>query len=354
VVTVFLLLMAGMAYALLEFGTRVVVRPVMDVTIQLDRTLAYAARHGTTIEQLVRSWEKAPIDGEHVRLDPRLGWDAPPTIHRACQDTACRAPFRVLVLGDSVTFGFDVDSGDDFVSLLAGQPYGQQDVELRNAAVPGFGIYQMALKSARELNDYDPDLILFTYIENDILRDGTSYMFGKTRPTLMREGDSLGHVDASDLVEFVQSYRRAVENFYLSPWLLAYIWGERRWYLREWFEDHYRDLVGHVLERLRDQAAAAGARLAVVRLPQSHDFAGRDLASAAFEQATTAVPTAVPTAADAAVMADIEPCVRRELQQQGLDFDRLMATLHPPSSGHAAYAACIRRDVLLPMVRQQP
>jgi len=81
---------------------------------------------------------------------------------------------RVAVLGDSMTAAVQVEIPQTFASVLqqrlAGCPaFGQQNVEVMNFGVPGFGTAQELLQFRHYVRPYDPDIVIlafFTY--NDV------------------------------------------------------------------------------------------------------------------------------------------------------------------------------------------
>ncbi len=72
---------------------------------------------------------------------------------------------RVVVLGDSFTFGMGVDYGQRFSEYLELHP----QLEVYNMGINGYGPDQACLLLEEEALDYDPDLVvLVTYISNDV------------------------------------------------------------------------------------------------------------------------------------------------------------------------------------------
>ncbi len=79
--------------------------------------------------------------------------------------------FRVLCLGDSVTFGQGVAQEhtfcqrmeDSLTSLLG------RDVDVINSGVPGYNTNQQDTFLQKHGDDLDPDLVVLVYVHNDIL-----------------------------------------------------------------------------------------------------------------------------------------------------------------------------------------
>ena len=85
--------------------------------------------------------------------------------------------YRILVLGDSVAFGWGVDEQEAFPRCIekklndAPQRPGQEartHYEVINAAVPGYGLYQELKQLAEIGKRYEPDMVILTLINNDI------------------------------------------------------------------------------------------------------------------------------------------------------------------------------------------
>ncbi|MBF0274248.1 MAG: SGNH/GDSL hydrolase family protein [Nitrospinae bacterium] len=75
---------------------------------------------------------------------------------------------RILILGDSNTFGWGVHEKDRFsdqLQLLLGENY-----ETYNLAIPGWGFDQMYLAYKEYFDAIKPDVVIFTYINADLFR----------------------------------------------------------------------------------------------------------------------------------------------------------------------------------------
>jgi len=75
--------------------------------------------------------------------------------------------FRILFLGDSQTFGWGVPFGERFTERIEQNIPGVQTI---NAGVPGYGIHQMKLWLEHHGFDLKPDLVVLTFIYQDLLR----------------------------------------------------------------------------------------------------------------------------------------------------------------------------------------
>jgi lysophospholipase L1-like esterase len=81
--------------------------------------------------------------------------------------------FRVLVVGDSVPFGWGVGEADPFPvrleALLRGQPRADgRSYEVINAGSPGWGVYEEFTWLRDHGMAFDPDLVVHCIINNDI------------------------------------------------------------------------------------------------------------------------------------------------------------------------------------------
>lgn len=82
--------------------------------------------------------------------------------------------YRVLVVGDSVAFGWGVAESDCFPRVLERllaeypPPEGFESVEVINAGVPGAGLADIFLSLKQSGLAYEPDLVLMTLVGNDV------------------------------------------------------------------------------------------------------------------------------------------------------------------------------------------
>jgi lysophospholipase L1-like esterase len=76
---------------------------------------------------------------------------------------------RILVLGDSVTFGWGVDQGEDFPARLEALLRQQDNRVWRviNSGVNGYNSEQEAIYFASEGIAFEPDIVLLVYVAND-------------------------------------------------------------------------------------------------------------------------------------------------------------------------------------------
>lgn len=73
---------------------------------------------------------------------------------------------RILVLGDSFTFGFGLLEGEPFAAVLQEELDG--DWEVVNAGVNGYGIPEIAAQFERLVDRVQPDVVIVTFVMNDL------------------------------------------------------------------------------------------------------------------------------------------------------------------------------------------
>ena len=85
---------------------------------------------------------------------------------------------RIVSLGDSFTIGYEVELEQCFSSVLEARLRAAgSDVEVLNCGVSGFGTAEECIYLERELLNYQPDLVLVSFFENDLDDDVRSGMF---------------------------------------------------------------------------------------------------------------------------------------------------------------------------------
>ncbi|MBI1381426.1 MAG: hypothetical protein GC161_10105 [Planctomycetaceae bacterium] len=95
---------------------------------------------------------------------------------------------RVLLLGDSLAWGWGVDDGREYAAI-AERELGPS-VEIVNLAVPGYSTDQQLLRFEREVGDWDPDLVLLNFVLNDVTGNitGQEWTIDQRKP-LYRRGE---------------------------------------------------------------------------------------------------------------------------------------------------------------------
>lgn len=143
-------LLACVAFlTLAELGLRLAEPSYLDErpAVAIDRLHRYSERYG---------WELKPgahqlDDGKPVSVNA-LGYRGQPLPSRPASGHQ-----RVVMLGDSVTFGTYVSDGQTFADVLQARDNG---LEIVNLAVQGYGLGQELIRLEREGLSYQPDVVV--------------------------------------------------------------------------------------------------------------------------------------------------------------------------------------------------
>lgn len=84
-------------------------------------------------------------------------------------------PYRVALIGDSFTFGYEVKFEETWGHLI-GREMGT-DFHFVNFGVIGYGVNQVRMKYERDVRLTRPDVVIFSVISHDLLRDIFIYNF---------------------------------------------------------------------------------------------------------------------------------------------------------------------------------
>jgi len=124
-------------------------------------------------------FENAPKKLFWACADPTLGWTAFPSVRNTNpQGFRDRRDFdavdhassrtRVMVLGDSFVWGTSVNSNETIPFLLEREL--GDGFECFNLGMPGWGIDQMVLAHERFKDAIRPDVVILTFMDDDVLR----------------------------------------------------------------------------------------------------------------------------------------------------------------------------------------
>ncbi len=142
------------------------------------------------------------INGEGMRADR----DYPPR-----KPTGVR---RIVSLGDSFTIGYEVEGEETFYSVLEARLRAAgRSVEVLNAGVSGFGSAEECVYLERELFGYEPDLVLVSFYQNDLVDNVRSDLFRLADGKLVAGAES--YVPGGKLGDFLN--RNPILN-----WLSGY------------------------------------------------------------------------------------------------------------------------------------
>lgn len=202
---------------------------------------------------------------------------------------------RVLLLGDSVTFGWGVRRDERFGDLLADRL--GDGVEVVNLACPGYGTDQELWTLERDGLAFAPDVVVLTMIMNDLRdADNASYR-GLGKPRFVRSGETWVREEADPALVVERGL----------PWLVrASRWSAAAAWLRARREPppqaelptarmRYNaamarkigaqleamagrladddELLPWLVRRIRDRCEERGARLVLATVPHRHDQA---------------------------------------------------------------------------------
>ena len=157
---------------------------------------------GTRPELLVGHDERVAF----CEYDPELGWRNRPhasgrfahtsVVHDAEGRRDVEVPSaplenrrRVIVLGDSFTWGYLVNAEDSYTDLINQR---LQDVDVVNLGCSGYGTDQEYLLLKREFARRKPDLaVIAVHVASDIYNNRYSFQYGYHKPYFELEGDDL-------------------------------------------------------------------------------------------------------------------------------------------------------------------
>ena len=128
---------------------------VFEIGLRLFDPFAFS--HGRAREVLT-----AKIIGSHGMCNPETPIEKP------------EGTYRILMLGDSVAFGWGVAEEDAFPRVVErmlredGTPAGYERIEVINAAVPGRNLVDNFLFLKERGMGYEPDLIFLTLLNDDV------------------------------------------------------------------------------------------------------------------------------------------------------------------------------------------
>lgn len=156
-------------------------------------------------------------ESKHFIADPATGWRMRPEVLFHWTTEGRRIPYRadaegyrvgepsvpsrkgsgaLVVAGDSFAFGTGVEFDETFAARVAAA-LGQ---ELRNIAMPGFGLDQILLAVRRDALPKRPARLLVALYENDFERVHTAFrpQEGMTKPTFVLDRGALRRATAAD------------------------------------------------------------------------------------------------------------------------------------------------------------
>ncbi|MET0551405.1 MAG: SGNH/GDSL hydrolase family protein [Vicinamibacteria bacterium] len=184
---------------------------------------------------------------------------------------------RLLMLGDSVAFGFGVSDDETFSADLEGDGY-----EVVNLAVPGYGTDQALLRLEAEGAVYRPDLVVLHFcLQNDFVDNASStYFYDGLHPKpyfTLERGALVPHVGHLRLPPVARAGLWLHEHSFLFNRVLGRgaaapaDWAERR---AQALDDTMavRDLTVRLIARAGEVARAQGSGFALMVHPSRRSF----------------------------------------------------------------------------------
>jgi len=165
------------------------------------------------------------------RIDPELGWSGRPNARgrvrsgsmdytialnsagfrdpeRALQKPAGTA--RVVVLGDSVAWGWGVEQGERFSDLLEARL--GPGVEVLNLACPAHGTDQQYWTLIASGFGYQPDAVLLCFVLNDVPEALAAETYGMRKPRFVRAPDGEWSVEGRPVAPQDPAWVRAARS----------------------------------------------------------------------------------------------------------------------------------------------
>ena len=206
---------------------------------------------------------------------------------------------RILVFGDSMVFGEEVDDHETVPAILETKMTG---VEVLNLGVHGYGLGQVALRLEEEGFALEPDLVVVIYLTYGFLRDRLPNFF-HSKPTFQLEEGALRIANVP------------VPEFSREPWVvrhsyaLAWMWGwsnQRKPITSRRLVDQLA-VASAIFDRIQASCSDRGVPLTVVHITAWHTLSRVD--TDAVERERIAV-------------------IRRMLRKRDVDFLDLFPVLH--------------------------
>jgi hypothetical protein len=171
------------------------------------------------------------------------------------------APKRIVLVGDSFTFGSGVELEKTFGGLMDVQL--GEDVAIYNLAMPGFGLDQMWMSVRDQALPMNPTLIIMAFIDKDLDRSLTAYRYweGFNKPTFELDGNVLRPQEVNDKPTGAIRILEAYSSTWTALKRISRILGHRvpfgEWWLRN--EAIFKAVIG--------ECRRAGVSILFVRLP---------------------------------------------------------------------------------------
>jgi lysophospholipase L1-like esterase len=287
-----LLVAAGVGFAALVL--EIALRVVPLAAVEVHRRAPAASEHAVFFQyDAALGWRGRP----HAR-GPFAGWEFTSEVALNARGFRDRDPgpkppgaHRLLVLGDSIAWGYGVEAPERFAdrlpALLAARG---RAVDVVNLAVSGYGTDQEYLLFRAEGAAYCPDVVLVGLYANDVLENAAATQGRYPKPyfetaaggDLRLANVPVPRVDWTAPAPEAGGIRTALRrDLRLYAALAALRESARRW--SSGAAAHPAppapaaagaELTGRLLARLDEEARRAGARILVVALPAAAGMPG--------------------------------------------------------------------------------
>ncbi len=194
---------------------------------------------------------------------------------------------RILFIGDSFTWGFDVEAKDRFTEILRTR---LPQADIVNAGVPGYGTDQEYLLLAKIWDQVRPDVVVLMYCSDNDRDDNSTNMRydGYYKPYVEKTPDGRW-------VFRGQPVPKSRRVYFVDNWLVRNVWLARvavsAWVQVVVPRIYVPDPTEHLIATMRDFVAARGAKFFVGVQSREHDpritpfLDAQDIPNASFDGA---------------------------------------------------------------------
>lgn len=213
--------------------------------------------------------------------NPILGWDYNKDNNgiRGPETYSLEKPpgiTRIVAIGDSFTHGNEVESHECFPYLVGTM---LEDTEVLNMGVGGYDIGQPYIKYKTQGHFYNPDIVIFGILSNDLDRTGLSFFshakpvfrFDKNKGSLVLENTPVARPEKA----LEDAARSSLYELRLAVFL-------KNWYYhipavqKRAIKKYYMDIgivVKSILSALKTELEASGKKLLIINIPPGGEFA---------------------------------------------------------------------------------
>lgn len=146
---------------------------------------------------------------------------------------------RILILGDSQTWGLGVEQGQRYSEVLDGLlRQGGFQAEVLNFGVNGYGTDQAYLLFKQAGAEYRPDLVVLGFYWNDLFENAHPTAWGYPKPQFVQSVD--GSLELRNVPVPARAMREGEGSFVGLPQAADESGGAGRGSVKRWLEDHSR------------------------------------------------------------------------------------------------------------------